>query len=232
MNLGTTSVPFVSADEKDESHYYQNSMPSANVQPMQTWRPAMHKSPPAATAEDLRAQELLPSTVFSPEVQQKLFRSREVIARAAIAYQNLISALTTSATGLPDLKDPRCWHNEQTFALQDAQRELADEALLQRLRDYVSFIDADRTPQIGLDMSSVPSERADSSGHGSKPSSPKRAADMDLPTSKGQNFRPFGDNIGTTAPGEALPAPRRADFENGYRMRTPAFPNGGQPNYC
>merc|ERR1719498_2345402 len=96
-----------------------------------------------------------------PEVQQKLFRSREVIARAAVAYHNLISALTTSATGLPDLKDPRCWHNDETYALQDAQRELADEALLQRLRDYVSFIDADRTPQTGVDTSSVLADRAD-----------------------------------------------------------------------
>jgi hypothetical protein len=188
--------------------------------------------------EDFRASELLPSSVFTPEVQQKLFQSREVIARTAVAYQNLISALTSSATGLPDLKDQRCWHNDETFALQDAQRELVDEALMQRLRDYVSFIDADRTPQAGPEMrrsgwSAVSSDRADAQSHDTKPPSPKRGPE-DAPTSRGQNFRPLGDSI-ASATGEASPFARRADLENGFRMRTPAippFPNNGQPNYC
>merc|ERR1719387_2621156 len=217
MSLGTTSVPFVAANEKDESEYYQSSAPAANVQPMQTWHPTLRKSPPAATVEDVSAQELLPSTVFSPEVQQKLFRSREVIARTAVAYQNLISALTSTATGLPDLKDQRCWHNDETFALQDAQRELVDEPLLQRLREYVSFIDADRTPQIGSDRR--PRAGSDDRGRAlitppsSRPGSPKRAADSDLPSFQGTNFRPFGD-LGASSP-------LRGDFESGSRARGP-----------
>jgi hypothetical protein len=221
MSLGTTSVPFVSANEIDESHNYKSSAPAANVQPMQTWHPPPSKSPPVATASTSEdpgaAAELLPSAVFSPEVQQKLFRSREVIARAAVAYQSLIAALSTDATGLPDLKDPRCWHNDETFALQDAQRELVDDPLLQRLREYVSFIDADRTPQIGSDRR--PRAGSDDRGRAlitppsSRPGSPKRAADSDLPSFQGTNFRPFGD-LGASSP-------LRGDFESGSRARGP-----------
>jgi hypothetical protein len=144
MQPGTTNVAFVNETYEQP---YESSVQPVNVQGVQTWTPTLNISKPAETCAQDADNDLVPSALFTPEVQQKLFRSREVLARAAKAYQEVIDCLGSGETGLPRLKDGRCWWDEETFSLEDAQRELHDKTLIKRLEEYVHFIDADRSEE-------------------------------------------------------------------------------------
>mmetsp|Transcript_10196 Transcript_10196/g.25888 ORF Transcript_10196/g.25888 Transcript_10196/m.25888 type:complete len:218 (+) Transcript_10196:57-710(+) len=105
-----------------------------------------------ASAIPIPSESSATTTHFTPEEQLAMTRLKEKLMRVSQAYDDLCGFLDQGGaeTGLPPISDKdRCRQDGDSYSQEDAVRELKNEWMAKRFRDYIIFIQKSLNPDSG-----------------------------------------------------------------------------------